>query len=299
MPPTISAVIPTFNRAKLLAEAVDSALQQTHPPDEIIVVDDGSTDNTEQVVAQYGGRLRYIRQENSGPAGARNHGIRVASGDFIAFLDSDDLWVKDRLERQLKALAQHPGLDFLFGLEAKFSAERQFAACEIKERDVLAILNAADCVVPNPFALLLKENFVPTSSVLVRRTCLATVGEMDASVVPAEDYDCWLRLALHGFRFGFVNAILCKRRLHQGNLVNQWVTLAASAAKVLSRYRDQSPAQREQVTRRLNNLHYDLGSRLLYQREFGRALHYLRQANPSGRTRLVWYGKLAVARLLS
>jgi len=299
MPRTISVVIPTYNRAKLLAEAVESALQQSRPPDEIIVIDDGSKDNTAQAVARFGRKVRYIQQENAGPAAARNHGVKVASGEFIAFLDSDDLWVKNRLERQLAALEEHPDLDFLLGLEAKFSADEESDSCEIKEVDVLQSLNSIECIIPNPLELLLKENFIPTSSVLLRKSCLATVGSMDAAVQPAEDYDLWIRFALQGFRFGFINAVLCRRRLHEGNLVNQWVTLRLAVTRVLARYLEHSPTQRARVSRRLSELHYDLGSHLLYQREFGRALGHLRQASPHGRTRVVWSAKMAVAWLFS
>jgi glycosyltransferase involved in cell wall biosynthesis len=295
---SVTAVIPTYNRAKMVVEAVESALGQTRPPDEIIIVDDGSTDDTRHAVAHYGDRLRYIRQDNSGPAAARNHGIRVASGDFIAFLDSDDLWVKDRLEQQLAALAVHPGLDLIFGLEEKFAPGRQFDVREIKEQEVWECLNSAGSLVPDPFGLLLKENFIPTSSVLFRRSCIATVGPLDSTVEPAEDYEFWFRFALQGFRFGFINAVLCRRRMHQGNIVNQWAAMAGSVAEVLRRYRDHSPAHRQRALRRLSGLHYDLGSHLLYRREFGRAFHYLRQASPGGSTRLAWVAKLAVARLL-
>lgn len=297
--PTISVIIPTYNRAKLLVEALESAFQQTRLPDEILVMDDGSTDDTERVVAQYGERLRYIRQKNAGPSAARNHGIREATAEFVGFLDSDDLWAKDRLERQLASLALHPELDFIFGLEAKFTVEQQFDRCEIKDQEVRKCLDSLNCLLPDPFGLLLKENFIPTSSVLFRRSCIGTVGFMDESINQAEDYDLWLRFALHGFRFGFVNAVLCYRRQHDESLVNQWVNRTRSTAAVLSRYRDQSPAQREYVARRLSGLYYDLGSRLLYQRDFGRALYYLRQARPSGRARFIWTAKLLMARLLA
>ena len=299
MPPTVSVVIPTYNRARLLAEALDSVLQQTCPPAEIIVIDDGSKDDTAQAMVPYGGKVRYVCQENAGPAAARNHGMRLATGDFIALLDSDDLWVKDRLERQLKALEQHPGLDLLFGLEAKFTAAEQFEACEIKDRDVLAALNAAAIVVTDAFGLLLRENYIPTSSVLLRRQCLARTGYMDSTVVPTEDYDLWIRLAMHGFNFGFVNAALCRRRLHEGNLVNQWVRLTAAGAEVLSRYCNQSAAHRDRANRRLSSIHYDLGSRLFYQRDFTQALLHLRRCKSTGRTRLAWAVKLAIARFLA
>lgn len=298
MAPKVSVVIPTYNRAGFLAEAVESALEQTCPADEIIIVDDGSTDHTEQAVARHRGRLRYIRQKNSGPAAARNHGIRIASGDFVAFLDSDDVWVKNRLEFQISAIAKYPDLDFLFGLEAKFNIEQQFEVNGIKQQDVWETLRSIRCIVPEPFNLLLRENFIPTSSVLFRRKCIGTVGFIDESLQQAEDYDFWLRFASLGCRFGFVNAVLCRRRLHQGNLVNQWVKRASSTAAVLARYRDHSPAGSEHIARQLNGLYYDLGSRLFYQRDFENALHYLRHASPTGYQRPVWLAKLAVANVL-
>lgn len=295
--PTVTALIPVYNREKLVVEALDSALQQTRPPDEILVVDDGSTDDTGKVVLKYGDRLRYLHQRNSGPAAARNHGIRAARGDFIALLDSDDLWAKDRLERQLAALARHPELDVVFGLEARFADDRVLQARSILDPDVLACLESIDCVVPEAFSLLLKENFLPTSTVLFRRRCVERIGLIDESLRQAEDYDFWLRFALSGFQFGFVNAVLCHRRQHEGNLVKDWVKMTESVSIVLSRYGQQAPAQRETVARRLGSLHYDLGSYFLYQRDFGKALQHLRQGRPPGGSRLVWAAKIAVARL--
>jgi len=295
---SVSAIIPTFNRAGLLVEAIDSVLRQTRVPEEIVVVDDGSTDNTEQVVSGYGGRVRYIRQTNAGPAAARNRGIREASSQFIALLDSDDLWEMNRLASQLAVLATHPELDVLFGLESKFTHEAQHDGCEIKDRFVLETLNSATVTVTDPFGLLVRENFIPTSSVLFRKDCIPTVGLIDESLPQAEDYDFWLRFALHGYRFGFVNGVMCYRRQHEGNLVNQWVKRTSCTAAVLSRYVDHSAAQRDCIMQRLSELYYDLGSRLFYDREFDAALHYLRQAKPAGRTRLFWHTKLTAARWL-
>jgi glycosyltransferase involved in cell wall biosynthesis len=295
---TISAIIPTHNRAKLLVEAIESALQQTRPPDEIIVVDDGSTDDTEQVVTRYDGRVRYIRQENSGPSAARNRGIQAASGDFIAFLDSDDLWVKDRIERQLAVLASHPNLDVIFGLEGKFTDENRSESYEINEPAVFACLNTVDCVIPDPFGMLLGENFfVGTSTVLFRKSCVATVGLMDARIKLAEDYDFWVRFALNGFRFGFINAVLCGRRMHEGNLVNQKLAIKASVTGVLSRYRDRSPAHRERVEAKLSNLHYDLGSAFLKRGDWSDAYTHLTEACPLHQSRLRCRLKIAAAYL--
>ncbi len=297
--PTVTTVIPTYNRAAMLVEALESALGQTRPPDEIIVVDDGSTDNTAEVADRYGSKIRYIRQKNAGPSAARNHGIREATGDFVAFLDSDDLWAKDRLEKQFAALSTHPDLDFIFGLESKFDKKGDFQKCEIKSPEVLLQLNEINCVIPSAFELLLRENVVPTSTVLFRRSRTREIGYIDESISQAEDYDFWLRFALAGCRFGFINAVLCHRRIHEGNLVNQWANSTTSIVAVLRRYLERSPAMRYQVSQRINGMEYDLGSYYLYKRKFTLAHIHLSMSNPPGIKRYVCAAKRIVARLLS
>ena len=101
MSPTVSVIIPTYNRAPFVGEAIESALAQTRPPLEVVVVDDGSTDDTADRVAHYGDRVVYVRQTNAGPATARNTGIGHARGDLIALLDSDDRWLPQKLEWQV------------------------------------------------------------------------------------------------------------------------------------------------------------------------------------------------------
>src|SRR5258706_6591961 len=106
----ISVIIPTFNSAALVTAAVDSVLAQTTPPTEILVVDDGSTDDTRQRLAPYAGRLRYLHQQSKGVAAARNLGLKQATGEFVAFLDADDIWHPRKLERQLTAMTANPDI---------------------------------------------------------------------------------------------------------------------------------------------------------------------------------------------
>ena len=114
--PRICVIIPTYNSARFLPEAVESALYQTFSPEEVIVVDDGSTDNTEDVLEPFRGRIHYIRQENQGPAVARNRGISEAKGDLIAFLDADDVWVPDKSEKQVDLLMENPRIGLVHSL---------------------------------------------------------------------------------------------------------------------------------------------------------------------------------------
>jgi glycosyltransferase involved in cell wall biosynthesis len=116
----VSVIIPAFDAAQYLGEAIDSVARQTHDRVETIVVDDGSTDDTPAVAARYGNALRYVAQPNRGHAAARNHGVRVSSGRFLAFLDADDLWEPDKLASQLAAFDADPSLDIVFGHVIQF-----------------------------------------------------------------------------------------------------------------------------------------------------------------------------------
>ncbi|MCP9471105.1 MAG: glycosyltransferase family 2 protein [Nitrospira sp.] len=113
-PVDVSVIIPTYNRARLVAESIESVLRQTRPPREIIVVDDGSTDETRQVLASFGNRIIAIHQDNKGVGGARNSALEVAQGRYLAFLDSDDLWMERKLEWQVAIMEQFPHLGVLF-----------------------------------------------------------------------------------------------------------------------------------------------------------------------------------------
>jgi glycosyltransferase involved in cell wall biosynthesis len=118
--PGISVVIPCFNQGSFLAEAVDSVLAQSHDDFEIVVVDDGSEDDTPERVKTLPGHVRYLRQENAGPAAARNHGLRVVRHDLVAFLDADDLWPPERTNALLRHFQENPALDFVIGNQRHF-----------------------------------------------------------------------------------------------------------------------------------------------------------------------------------
>jgi glycosyltransferase involved in cell wall biosynthesis len=130
----VSVIIPAFDAERYLAEALQSVLQQSRPADEIIVIDDGSTDGTEQVVNGSDGAITYCRQTRSGAAAARNHGVRLATGSFLTFLDADDTWMPTKLELQLAAFERDANLDIVFGRVVQFRSpdvERtSFAAAE-------------------------------------------------------------------------------------------------------------------------------------------------------------------------
>ncbi len=179
---TVSVVIPSYNYGRFVTDAVQTALAQTHCPLEIIVVDDGSTDDTRGRLAPYMDRIRYVHQENRGLSAARNTGIRHARGEWIALLDADDLWHPRKTEIQLAAV----GADDTIGLVG--SPEYVGDMPEVlPEPPRIRRFGARDCLTRPPVA---------PSTVLVRRSCFDTVGYFDESLTSVEDRDMWLRLAV-------------------------------------------------------------------------------------------------------
>jgi glycosyltransferase involved in cell wall biosynthesis len=184
MPPSLSVVIPAYNNAHLLGHAVQSVREQQHSDLEIIVIDDGSTDNTVEVLEQLSGSdLRSVRQENAGPAAARNRGIAEASGEWIAFLDADDHWLPGKLSAQFDALQETHGAEFSYT-----DALMRFP--DGYETTAKARNSNGDL-----FSDLVWGNQLSTGTLLVRRRCFDEVGLFNTGLRTAEDWDMWLRLA--------------------------------------------------------------------------------------------------------
>ena len=207
---TVSVVIPTFNCAAYLAEAVQSVLAQSRPPDEIIVVDDGSTDGTAAVVAGFGDRVLYVRQANAGVAVARNTGFARATGEFIAFLDADDFWDREKLALQLAVMTHYPRVDLVcadFWLAGDARREsyikQKYRVFGVYGLDWPGIFRSrtrvpdttVDLWVGRVFGALFLGNFINTSSVLMRRRVCDQIGFFSPRMQTQEDYDYWLRFS--------------------------------------------------------------------------------------------------------
>ncbi|WP_341582053.1 glycosyltransferase [Marinobacter metalliresistant] len=183
---TVSVVTPTYNRARFLPDAVTSVLSQTFGDFELIIVDDGSDDNTRDVLAPFlaDRRVRYFHQENQGQSHARNLALKQATGDCIAFLDSDDVWAPDKLEKQLAVLQANPGVDIVHGDEATIDEQGKVISFENMKRCSGRITR-----------YLLADNSVSITTALVRRRCFDEMGGFDTSVGVADDYELWLRFS--------------------------------------------------------------------------------------------------------
>jgi glycosyltransferase involved in cell wall biosynthesis len=202
--PRISCIVPVYNGARFLAEALDSILRQTLAAAETIVVDDGSTDTTPAVVAGFGGRVRYQRQENRGPAAARNAGVRSANGEFLSFLDADDLWHPDKLSRQMARFDANPDLGLCLAWQ------RPFWVDEMKHEQ--ARLQREQ----HPFV---KDHVgYICQAMLMRRTTFDSVGPFDESLRIGEDTDWILRAQRKGIVRETLTDVLVYRRMHQNNL---------------------------------------------------------------------------------
>ena len=200
--PRVSCVVPVFNGERFLPEALESVLLQTRPPDEIIVVDDGSTDRSGRIATALGAPVRCVRQKNAGPAAARNFGIRLATGDLLAFLDADDLWLPQKLELQLARLQARPELDYCVTHLQNFWMP-ELAAEENAFRN-------------QPFARPLAAFTFPTF--LGRRRMIDRVGPCNEALRVASDMEWFIRAREAGLAYEVLPEVLVRRRLHHGNL---------------------------------------------------------------------------------
>lgn len=205
--PVVSVVIPTYNNAALAPDAVQSALEQTYRNVEVVVVDDGSTDDTASCLAPFGSSIRVVRQEHQGPAVARNAGLRASSGSLVAFLDSDDLWMPRKLDKCVSVLL------------ARLEVGVVYTALRIHEMDTGRRYRLAQYTFGGWMArsLFLECKGVNTSTLVVRRTCLDTVNGFDEDFFRAQDWDLMLRLA-EEFQYAHVPEVLTERRMHPGAL---------------------------------------------------------------------------------
>lgn len=237
---TVSVVIPTYNYGRFVTEAVDSVLAQTRPADEVVVIDDGSTDDTRERLRPYGDRIRYVYQNNQGLSAARNTGIRTARGDVIGLLDSDDLWHPEKLAWQVGALAGAPEL----GLVAADTV-----------RDLKQGWPEVGRAAPLPLRavtlrdLVIRSRFGP-SGVLARRQCFAAVGGFDTTLRSAEDRDMWIRIAAK-FPIAKLELPLWYYRLHGGNMSAAARRMEENEMRVLRRALDaHEPLRRDYLLRR-------------------------------------------------
>ena len=287
--PLVSVIIPTYNCAAWIAQAIESVFAQTYTNLEVIVVDDGSTDDTRARLTPWDGRIRYIVQANGGPAKARNRGIKEARGALIAFLDADDLWLPEKLMRQWECLQQSADIGLVH--TDTYHKYEPSAECVYLHRSRERFVNMC-------YPEFFLGNRVHTSTVLVTRTGLDRAGLFDESIrVPStEDLDLWIRIA-KDFAFGYVNESLVVYRHHNTNGSLDQLAMVQNEYRVLARAfgQDRRPSGSipiDKITHRLFELavlagccSLDAGSPATARSYFAAALSHKRA---SARTVALW-----------
>jgi glycosyltransferase involved in cell wall biosynthesis len=239
----VSVIIPTYNRRMLVKRAIESVLDQSVEPYEIIVVDDGSTDDTKKEIIKYGSKIRYIYQENSGkPGAARNLGLKHVKGNWIAFLDSDDIWRPDKLKLQTKLIKKvKVNLGIVFSGYEIVRKDKKLSRSEIIDRSELERLIDFDTdegVIFNGELLyyyLILKNIIHTSTVLLNKELLKSVSGFDPAITIAEDLDLWIRCAKQ-MPFGYIPEVTCRYEHRKDNITNDRISYANSVLKIKQKY---------------------------------------------------------------
>lgn len=296
--PLVSVVIPVHNAERYVAETLDSVFAQTYPDIEVVVVDDGSSDDSELALAPYRDRIVYINQANAGVSAARNAGIRRATGEYVAFLDADDLWEPDKLAIQVARLGETGAA--LVHSNASYMDESG---------------NPRPPHIPDfPYAcegmcfnrLFLDGNGLMTSSVMVRRQCLEEAGLFTVGVAYAEDYELWLKIAFR-WPLAWCPQALVRYRLHERAATAQAKPehKATELRMLLRLLRETAESfsgqERKALKQRLFHLHHTLARQYAKSGSLSSVIHVLhalrlkpglllwQTLGPGTRGRLLWY----------
>lgn len=271
--PKVSVVIPVYNSAKYIEETLDSVLSQTYTDFEVIVVDDGSKDKTPSIVKQYQVKypenIRLIQKENGGPASARNAGIKVAWGEFIAFDDSDDLWLPSKLEKQMEHFNSDPQVGLVYSKYTSFRDDKELRTKP--ERGYSGWI----------FSKLLSKSIIQASTVMVKRECLDAVGPFDESFALADEYDMSLRIAKK-FQCAFVDKELTRYRIHDANASKNNLLFDKENLKVYKKiynnYTDLSENEKKLLQKRISRYCIKVARGLYNQGQLDESKKYQKEA---------------------
>lgn len=273
----VSIIMPAYNAEQYITESIRSVLDQTYRNWELIVVDDGSTDKTAEIVQGFtvkDKRIKYIFQENGRLGKARNTGLKDSTGRFIAFLDSDDLWVKEKLELQVKTIEEMKA-------DLVFSNGFIFFENEVTdETKTFLLVVDGRFEGTDLFDLLLIENRIPILSVLMQRAVLDTVGwfEERRSYHGSEDYDLWLRLAKHGAVFYGMNERLVRYRRHSKSMTHRESDQLKPMIAVLKKHIPPNGGlDKKALKKRMRGLYRNLIAALLEESEVAEAKEYMKE----------------------
>ncbi|BBL58708.1 glycosyltransferase family 2 protein [Methylomonas koyamae] len=240
----ISAVIPAYNSAKFIKAAIASIEAQTEPVAEIIIVDDGSTDATEAVVHSLPGNIVYYKQANQGPSAARNKGMELATGDWIAFLDADDQWTENKIALQKTILEKYPELVLVAGDMTEIDNDDDIITESVLAKHGMLedFRELAGQAIPNALARLVTKNFIPTGTVLAKRDILIAAGGFNSAIRFGEDLELWAKIATH-HPISCLSLCLMLRRQHGNNATSANESMLLDLTKVMESVRAFSQQQ--------------------------------------------------------
>ena len=286
--PEISVVICAYNAAAFIAETLESVFAQTYPNYEIIVVNDGSTDDTEQVLAPYFNRILYIKQENAGPGAARNTAMRAALGRYIALLDSDDQWMPTYLATMLARMKATPEIDVLYPNAELFGAPQW---------DGKLFQDVCPSSAPVTLEKFLSRECNVFISAVFKREILDIVGMFDESLRGSEDFDLWLRMLQQGYRFDFLREPLARYRKRADSLSSGSVRYFQHVLRALCKAlaaTSTTPEQGQLILHTISGLEAEIGLAMSKQkimaRDFLGAIKSLTEAianRPSWKLKLI------------
>jgi len=257
--PSVSVIIPTYNRAWAIKDAVDSVLNQTYGDLEIIVVDDGSTDRTRECIEGFKDpRVRYLYKENGGVASALNFGIRQSTGAYIARLDSDDIFLPRKLEIQIKVMNGNPDVGLVYTHAYEMDLEGNVLGLYLKG-------HTCPC---DPLKVLRHFLFPPSQSIMFRRSCIDTIGYFDEDLPVAEDWDFCIRMARE-YPFAYCDEPLVKIRRHPGMITADRLKSAQAIVQVMRRHVKTLSSCGEESW--MSPHYYRLGRLYFYGREYDKA----------------------------
>lgn len=223
-PGRISVIIPTYNRSEVLERAIKSVLAQTYTNFELIVVDDGSTDNTNRILTKYGRKIRFFSKLHGGVSSARNFGLEKGEGTWVAFLDSDDYWLPRKLERQMQYLQEHPEI-LILQTDEKWIRQGQLVNPMKKHQKYSGWI----------FPQCLPLCIVSPSAVLIHQRIFNDIGVFDENLPVCEDYDLWLRIALKYPIYLLPEKLIVKTGGHEDQLSRQYWGLDRYRVQVLEK----------------------------------------------------------------
>jgi Glycosyl transferase family 2 len=277
---TVSVIIPAYNAAKYIRETLDSVFAQTFENFEAIVINDGSpdTDELEQALAPYRGRIVYLKQENRGPSAARNTGIRHARGEYLAFLDSDDCWWPDFLASQLKLFEETPSLDVVY-CDAQRFGDPAFDGKTFMQT------NASNGPVTLD-SLIRKQCVIFASCTVARRRVVVDAGLFDESFRRCEDYDLWLRILYRGGQIGYQKRVLGRYRSRPRSLSQNAIKMCEAlmavcdkASRTMTLSEETRALLQQQMAGAQAHIHLESGKMFLTSGDFDRAKDSFQKAN--------------------